>query len=300
MTCPLCDTFGAVKTPQTLSSLGQKQSDRESRIWTRADRMRQSAEPAVARSARVMLDDLTEAVTEEIERTGASAQILQETPGDLVRDQVRRHADIVEDFLAETWQDVGTDFARLGWRQARGEEKVAQSEEEAEVEWLDEVDRFLREEGSREVRNIAATTRDRINEILQQGAEDGLGAEALARRIEDEIDATNRIRARRIARTEIITASNKASNVGAAATGLTLVKEWIHTADDRTREAHLQMTGERKFVAMDEEFVLPPDGETADYPGDPSLSAAQRVNCRCAIAHLPADDVDQSRGVVLS
>lgn len=55
---------------------------------------------------------------------------------------------------------------------------------------------------------------------------------------------------------------------------------WVTTHDGRERKSHYDMDGQT--VGLDEPFVTP-DGEELMYPGDPSASAAERINCRCSV-----------------
>jgi hypothetical protein len=103
-------------------------------------------------------------------------------------------------------------------------------------------------------------------------------------------------RAETIARTEIISISNSGSIDQVRAAGLVGTKEWLDTPDERTRCTHRQAGGQT--VDLDGKFQLGgggPDSRCpdvgasyADYPGDPTLPAAEGINCRCSIAY----DVD--------
>lgn len=70
-----------------------------------------------------------------------------------------------------------------------------------------------------------------------------------------------------------------------------LEKEWIATADARTRPAHLAAHGQR--VAAGEKFRIedPLTGavEELEYPGDPQGSAANVINCRCRMVTVYPD-----------
>jgi hypothetical protein len=72
---------------------------------------------------------------------------------------------------------------------------------------------------------------------------------------------------------------------------VTILKEWIATPDNLTREAHEALDGQRR--ALDDDFVVPPGvehaGARADHPGnfgDPALDA----NCRCAVGSAILED----------
>lgn len=89
-------------------------------------------------------------------------------------------------------------------------------------------------------------------------------------------------RANTIARTETHNAAAFASRYTAetiaAEAGLTLEKKWQPTLDERTRPAHMAMATS-DYIGIDAPFIV--DGEELDYPGDPSGSPENVINCRC-------------------
>lgn len=140
------------------------------------------------------------------------------------------------------------------------------------------------------VRDITDTTRELLRDAITRGVENGDSIPDIAQSILDmydqwagrgdsDIDAT---RAMRIARTETGMAANRGANEGAGMiaedAGLQLESIWLATADDRTRETHAAIDGER--VPYGEPF-----SNGLLYPGDPSGPLEETVNCRCAIAH---------------
>lgn len=54
---------------------------------------------------------------------------------------------------------------------------------------------------------------------------------------------------------------------------------WLAAGDFRTRDSHLQAHGQVRSPYE----VFHVGGETARFPGDPSLSAKERINCRCTV-----------------
>jgi len=56
-----------------------------------------------------------------------------------------------------------------------------------------------------------------------------------------------------------------------------LQKQWMATADNRTRLTHLEAHG--KVVGIDEPFRL--NGAELMYPGDPKGGPSETINCRC-------------------
>ena len=182
--------------------------------------------------------------------------------------------------LEQAYQDlygrVGADFARTSFLELSGKSQ------KAEDDWIEFMRNFAVTEAGARISQVSDVTLRRVRRVLQQGIDEGLGIEEIARRMERS-NAVNRVRSRVIARTEIIAASNRGSLLGAESTGLTLNKEWISTPDGREREAHAQANG--SIVASNEPFIV--DGEELQYPGDPRGSAANVIQCRCTIAHIP-------------
>ena len=83
----------------------------------------------------------------------------------------------------------------------------------------------------------------------------------------------------RIARTEAHRIQTKASMNAcskAKEKGADVVKQWDASLDKRTRDSHAQVDGEIR--ELDEKF-----SNGLMYPGDPSGSAAEVINCRCAL-----------------
>lgn len=70
-----------------------------------------------------------------------------------------------------------------------------------------------------------------------------------------------------------------------------LVKVWISTNDDRTREAH--RIANKQVVDYDDKFSV--DGEKIDWPiVDPSASPSNTINCRCFAIVVPKDALDET------
>ena len=87
-------------------------------------------------------------------------------------------------------------------------------------------------------------------------------------------------RARRIARTEVVSASNYSkSQVMETIAPDGLRRIWIADMRDleRTREAHQNV----EPVGMRDKFNV--GGEFLEYPGDPNGSAGNVINCRCTV-----------------
>jgi hypothetical protein len=137
----------------------------------------------------------------------------------------------------------------------------------------------------RHITSISDTTRAQIVNQVTRGYNDGLGVSAIARMIRDRTPAISTQRGALIARTETHGAANYGANAAAAETGLTLQKEWVSAADERTRESHRLADGQ--IAGMDDAFDV--GGASLMYPGDPSGPADEIIACRCSISHLVVD-----------
>lgn len=130
-------------------------------------------------------------------------------------------------------------------------------------------------------RDLAETVRLDVVRIVQRGVKTGRSNDAIAADLEDVLgEDGSAARAQRIARTESTGSLNggaQAVREELAADGVALRKGWLIIDDDDTRPDHEDADGQT--VAVEEAFVV--GGEECQYPGDPDLSAAQRVNCRC-------------------
>ena len=83
----------------------------------------------------------------------------------------------------------------------------------------------------------------------------------------------------RIARTEghrVQTTATMDTMEKAREKGADVLKQWDSTLDSRTRESHVAVDGEIREVDK-------PFSNGLDYPGDPNGSAAEVINCRCAL-----------------
>jgi len=148
------------------------------------------------------------------------------------------------------------------------------------TQWGQRLKSFISKEGAESIKRITDTTRKVIKDVLTQSAAAGDGIKVAAKKLRDRIAALAPERARRIARTELVSGSNYASLMGAQATGLRLEKAWLATPDGRTRQSHIAANGQGAPL-QDGFFQV--GGYPCRYPGDVLLPASERANCRCAI-----------------
>lgn len=136
------------------------------------------------------------------------------------------------------------------------------------------------------VTQINRTTESQIRGIIRGGIDAGLGVDKIGRRIRELSTPMSALRAHIIARTETHTAANFGAQTAAELTGLDMNREWVSASDERTRDTseadHVEANGQ--VVGMKEPFIV--SGEKLMFPGDPSGSASNIINCRCSVVFL--------------
>lgn len=131
-------------------------------------------------------------------------------------------------------------------------------------------------------KKVVRWAKSKINTAFTQGFLQGESIPKIAKRIADVTGIKDRHYAVTDARTMVTSAENKGREDGmrdAEEQGIVLEKEWIATNDNRTRDWHAELDGER--VKPDESFKNE-YGEIM-FPGDPSAEPANVYNCRCTL-----------------
>jgi hypothetical protein len=181
------------------------------------------------------------------------------------------------------YMTVGVAFAEDVFRSHKSERTgmLFKAEDEPIDVWYESLQNYVTTRAGKKITSITGQSKEFalriIRMILEQSNADGWGADQTAREMRKALikegQAINQWRALRIARTEIVSASNMGSQMG---------KYWIPTYDSRTRDTHLAVDGQNP-KEMDEDFNV--GGYPAEYPGDDRLPPEEVINCRCAIAH---------------
>jgi uncharacterized protein with gpF-like domain len=137
-----------------------------------------------------------------------------------------------------------------------------------------------------------------MNDIVTKGINEGLSIEEIVKLLKsDEQLSYSAFRARRIARTEVMRASNIGAMKGAEAHDFEVDKQWISARDSRTRRIpedtfdHVALDG--VIVGYDEPFTsVGKEGQpvSAMQPGDITAPAGFTINCRCAVGFIPKRD----------
>lgn len=135
---------------------------------------------------------------------------------------------------------------------------------------------------------ITAYTREIIVKVLSDAAQSGSSFDQIVKLLTSNNELST-MRARRIARTETVTAANSAAYLNAKESGLLMRKEWLAVNDNRTRHSHKDVDG--VTVNIDDYFtvggakMLTP-GARVQENGLP-VPPEQVVNCRCTEGFTP-------------
>lgn len=127
-------------------------------------------------------------------------------------------------------------------------------------------------------KQVNETTIERLRKVLQDGVDVGEGEEELKNRVQEVFTVATDSRAKMIARTETLKASNTSHQTAYKQVGVE-EKEWLAVEDSRTRPHHARADGQ--VVGIDEEFTV--GSSKMERPGDISAPAKETVNCRCRI-----------------
>ena len=139
--------------------------------------------------------------------------------------------------------------------------------------WLSAIREFIANEAGARITSITDTSKELCLKLLEDELallfDEGLSIEQLTRKLHNHLKKEwpqiQRYRSRRIARTEVLTASNYGQFIGADATEMPLLKKWITTADTHTRDTHIAML-HHPMIKKDKLFDV--GGEPMLFPGD--------------------------------
>jgi len=139
--------------------------------------------------------------------------------------------------------------------------------------------------------SINETTQKIIRNIVLGGLNEGLGTLDIARNITESVSVIFKNRAKLIARTEMVIATNNAAMQSATTSDFMYEKKWIPATDLRTRPDHLAMRG-KNWIPFNQNFIV--GGDEMKQPGDGSQGAGadQICNCRCKVVFKIMRDVD--------
>lgn len=143
---------------------------------------------------------------------------------------------------------------------------------------------YLRVYSATLIREIDTTTREQLKNTLASGFELGEGIDKLKRRIKEVFKEATTARAKMIARTESLKASNAATVEAYRQSGVVSAKEWLTERDNRTCPFCLSLDG--KVIGLNKNYFN--EGETYTVNGEQMVIGFTNVGepplhpqCRC-------------------
>jgi HK97 family phage portal protein len=129
---------------------------------------------------------------------------------------------------------------------------------------------------------VNENTAKEMNDLLTRAVKEGLSVDEVAKEVRKIFTGYKSSRAKAIARTEtnaVVSESTIMNFEMAQRAGIFTEMEWLAVGDEKTRPEHGQADGQ--VVRVGQKFNV--GGEMLAYPGDPTASAGNRINCRCAV-----------------
>lgn len=193
----------------------------------------------------------------------------------------------IEEFFKSYYGMVGSEYGLAEYNRFMPRKAI---DEYLHSTFYEEMVNYCLQECGSRITGILETTKSLLKSATKQAFDhaniNGWGIEKTKDYILEIMNNTIKpSRAKAIAQTEIITASNRASYIAAEKTGLTFKKYWSTSGLQNIRETHLfaESTG---AIGMNDRFDMG-DGTTMLHPGDPAGGAANVINCRCTVIHIP-------------
>ena len=186
----------------------------------------------------------------------------------------------IELLLTKIYKRVGADFAKMTIKDVN-----SQKAQRIEIDfWEEYFTSYSRTKLGQKITWIAGTTKQVMTEVVSRlgtvAGTEGWSIATLRNKLRDEFTFMNRYRAERIARTEIMVASNEGIFEGGKNAGIPVKKEWLPIVDQFSRPDHAAMAGVAP-IPMDEAFIV--GGAQMMKPGDEAGGAEHTINCRCAL-----------------
>ena len=194
---------------------------------------------------------------------------------------IGEHKERVNRIIAVTYETAAREFAKPFYEKAAERGMVTKDFEN----FLRFMAAFVTTVGVQKVSQITETTEGQIRRSVSEGIAEGLSLPQIAANIRARAPQIASVRSAVIARTEVHSAAMWAQVEAVRETGLVLRKQWVAAKDERTRTLddgpfdHAAMDGET--VDMDKAFIV--GGEELEFPGDPSGSPGNIINCRCVM-----------------
>ena len=117
---------------------------------------------------------------------------------------------------------------------------------------------------------------------IKEGIQTGAGYDKTAKELRTEFKNMTDNQLKRISRTETHQVYNEAKLETMMQSQAVKGKQWLSSGLDNMRDWHAEVDGQTQYV--EDPFIV--DGEELMYPGDPSGSASNIINCECTMTPI--------------
>lgn len=124
---------------------------------------------------------------------------------------------------------------------------------------------------------VATSLATEFRALLADQANAGASIEQMAQAVSEQFDALTVTRARVIARTEVIAASNLGTMTAYQESGVVDAQEWLTARDERVRPSH--QAADEQTQLLGQPFQV--GGAALRFPGDPQGPPQEVIQCRC-------------------
>jgi hypothetical protein len=201
----------------------------------------------------------------------------------------------LQDIYRDLYLDIGLRFAK--WYSKNYDTYIKKGVNPAEYvdQWTNKFAAFGSAVGAQRVTLVAGTAKETLIKITQQLFRDPefmiLGNVEKARILKSQFNKYSQYQSERLVRTEATNAANFGTMESAKTIfpGTQMMKEWISSFDDRTRDTHVD-AGSGNPIPYDDSFNV--GGAFMMYPGDPAGPSAEVINCRCSVAPFPKTNAE--------
>lgn len=178
--------------------------------------------------------------------------------------------------LEQLYKQVVVFFGMDTYRQFKKAEPTVSTFERYAIDYLDIY-------GGLKITSIQDSRKLLVGNLLAQYREQGMTIFEALTEMKKALKLDTAWQAERIARTEILAASNWGQWKGAKETGFNMVKSWVPRLDSRVRTTHAAMVN-HPDIPINDTFMV--NGSEMLYPGDWNGGADNVVNCRCVVKYF--------------
>lgn len=254
--------------------------------WTQINRLRQGAIRYGDRTFNRMFSLIRKRMRDYLDRVELTGEIERIT-------DVIDFEDLIEEAYINLYVQTGVTFARATVNNMKGRDLLIELKEE-ETEWRKMMRNFVLKRCGDKIQKVTKTMyaniQKNVDKAILLGTENGWGVEKIANELIKIQGRMDKWKAMQIVRTEAVGASNEGVVLGSNSLDIETEKIWLPAPMTRDFRPDHQEMGSHEPVQKGGFFTLP-SGAQMEFPGDPGGPAEEVINCRCAVALQPKEDI---------